>query len=261
MVGITSDGVWLDRAAYGKAEVAYHEQMCSKQINAASTVASEIAKAREQIAKSLKGDFSSGDMVTDGKMGEKMLHDMCEELMKISNTLQARVMSLETRLESLTMKFESCGLQNGEQVSKPAETKASNSKEEEDDDDDLDLFGSDDEEEAAEAKRVREERLAEYAAKKAKKPAVIAKSSVILDIKPWDDETDLKVLEKHVREISMDGLHWGTSKFAPMAFGIQKLVMVLTVEDEKVSVDDLTEKIEQLDNFVQSVDVAAFNKI
>merc|ERR1712018_341661 len=44
-----------------------------------------------------------------------------------------------------------------------------------DDDDDVDLFGSDDEEEDAEAAKVREERLAAYAAKKSKKPALIAK--------------------------------------------------------------------------------------
>merc|ERR1712168_800396 len=42
-----------------------------------------------------------------------------------------------------------------------------------DDDDDVDLFGSD-EEEDDEKKRITEERLAAYAAKKAKKPALIA---------------------------------------------------------------------------------------
>lgn len=59
-----------------------------------------------------------------------------------------------------------------------------------DDDDDVDLFGSDDEEESAEAARIREERLTAYNAKKSKKPALIAKSSVLLDVKPWDDEVN-----------------------------------------------------------------------
>merc|ERR1711937_1059064 len=58
-----------------------------------------------------------------------------------------------------------------------------------DDDDDVDLFGSDEEEDDEEKKRITEERLAAYAAKKAKKPALIAKTSVLLDVKPWDDET------------------------------------------------------------------------
>jgi len=33
------------------------------------------------------------------------------------------------------------------------------------------------------------------------------------------------------------------------------------VEDDKVSIEELTEKIESFEDFVQSVDVAAFNKI
>lgn len=54
---------------------------------------------------------------------------------------------------------------------------------EEDEDDDIDLFGSDDEVDE-EAERLKEQRLQEYAAKKAKKPALIAKSSILLDVKP-----------------------------------------------------------------------------
>jgi elongation factor 1-beta len=46
--------------------------------------------------------------------------------------------------------------------------------EEDDDDDDVDLFGSDDEVDA-EAERIKAERVAEYAAKKANKPKTIAK--------------------------------------------------------------------------------------
>ena len=80
-----------------------------------------------------------------------------------------------------------------------------------DEDDDVDLFGSDDEEDA-EAARVREERLAAYAAKKDKKPALIAKTSVLLDVKPWDDETDMKELTTAVKSVEMDGLTWGASK-------------------------------------------------
>ena len=56
---------------------------------------------------------------------------------------------------------------------------------EEEEDEDVDLFGSDDEEEDAEAVRIREERLAEYRAKKEAKPKVAAKSIVTLDVKPW----------------------------------------------------------------------------
>jgi len=128
-----------------------------------------------------------------------------------------------------------------------------------DDDDDVDLFGSDEEDEGA--AQVREQRLADYAAKKSKKPALVAKSNVILDVKPWDDETDMGELEKHVRTIVMDGLLWGASKLVPLAYGIKKLQIATVIEDDKVSVDELTEKIEAFEDFVQSVDIAAFNKI
>lgn len=129
------------------------------------------------------------------------------------------------------------------------------------DDDDVDLFGSDDEEENVEAERIKAERVAEYASKKAKKPALIAKSSVLLDVKPWDDETDMAVMEKNVRTIEMDGLLWGASKLVPVGYGIKKLQIMCVIEDEKVSIDLLSEQIEGFEDVVQSVDVAAFNKI
>lgn len=129
-----------------------------------------------------------------------------------------------------------------------------------DDDDDVDLFGSDDEEDA-EAERIREERLKAYAEKKSKKPALIAKSSIILEVKPWDDETNMKELEDKVRTITMDGLVWGAGKLVPVGYGINKLQICCVIEDDKVSVDELTEKIQEDEDHVQSVDIAAFNKI
>ncbi|XP_047449361.1 phenylalanine--tRNA ligase beta subunit [Mugil cephalus] len=128
-------------------------------------------------------------------------------------------------------------------------------------DDDIDLFGSDDEAESAEAARIKEQRLAEYAAKKSKKPALVAKSSILLDVKPWDDETDMAKLEECVRSVSMDGLLWGQSKLVPVGYGIKKLQIGCVVEDEKVGTDLLEEAITAFEEHVQSVDVAAFNKI
>ncbi|XP_071567037.1 probable elongation factor 1-beta [Temnothorax nylanderi] len=129
-----------------------------------------------------------------------------------------------------------------------------------DDDDDLDLFGSD-EDEDAEAAKIREERLKAYAEKKSKKPAVIAKSSIVLDVKSWGDETDMKLMENAVRSIEMDGLVWGASKLVPVGYGINKLQIMCVIEDEKVSVDFLIEQIQEFEEFVQSVDIASFNKI
>ncbi|XP_019716334.1 elongation factor 1-beta [Hippocampus comes] len=129
-----------------------------------------------------------------------------------------------------------------------------------DDDDEVDLFGSDDEEDA-EAARLKEERVAAYAARKANKPTLIAKSSILLDVKPWDDETDMAKLEECVRSIQMDGLVWGQSKLVPVGYGIKKLQINCVVEDDKVGTDILEEHITAFEDFVQSMDVAAFNKI
>ncbi|XP_033331201.1 elongation factor 1-beta [Megalopta genalis] len=128
------------------------------------------------------------------------------------------------------------------------------------DDDDIDLFGSD-EEEDVEAVRVREERLKAYAEKKSKKPTLIAKSSLVLDVKPWGDETDMKAMEKAVRSIEIDGLVWGASKLVAVGYGISKFRIMCVIEDDKVSVDLLVEQIESFEDLVQSVDIESFNKI
>lgn len=115
------------------------------------------------------------------------------------------------------------------------------------------------------------------------KPA--AKSIVILDIKPWgmsipspfspqacrspltslccskDDTTDMQALESGVRAIEHDGLMWGASKLVPVGFGVQKLQINLVVEDEKVSVTDLQEQVEELEDYVQSSDVVTMQKL
>ena len=129
------------------------------------------------------------------------------------------------------------------------------------DDDDVDLFASDDEEDA-EAERLKAQRLEEYRAKKAAKgPGPAAKSSVLIDVKPWDNETDLAEMERQVRAISMDGLKWGGSQLVPIGYGIQKLQINCIVEDDKVGTDILEEAICGLEDLVQSIDIAAFNKI
>ena len=126
---------------------------------------------------------------------------------------------------------------------------------------DVDLFAASDEEEDEEKKRITEERLKAYAEKKSKKPAVVAKTSVLLDVKPWDDETDLDEMLKAVKSIQMDGLLWGANKRVPVGYGINKLQIMCVVEDAKVSIDELQEKISEFEDFVQSVDVAAMNKV
>jgi elongation factor 1-beta len=135
-------------------------------------------------------------------------------------------------------------------VEKPAEK----------DDDDIDLFGSDEEEDEA-AEKLKQERLAAYEAKKSTKAVIIAKSNIVLDVKPWDDETDMAQLEACVRSVQCDGLLWGASKLVPLAYGIKKLQITCVVEDDKVGTDFLEEEITKFEDVIQSVDIAAFNKI
>lgn len=131
----------------------------------------------------------------------------------------------------------------------------------EEEDEDVDLFGSDDEEEDAEAARIREERLAEYKKKKEAKPKLAAKSIVTMDVKPWDDETDMVALEAAVRAIEKDGLVWGGSKLVPVGFGIKKLQINLVIEDDKISLDELQDEIAGFEDYVQSSDIAAMQKL
>lgn len=131
----------------------------------------------------------------------------------------------------------------------------------EDDDDDVDLFGSDDEVDE-EAERVKQERVAQYAAKKASKgPKPAAKSVVTMDVKPWDDETDLDAMLASVKGIEMDGLTWGAAQWVPVGFGIKKLQINCVVEDDKVSTVELQQLIEDFEDYVQSTDVAAMQKL
>jgi len=130
------------------------------------------------------------------------------------------------------------------------------------DDNDIDLFGDDDEEAEKAAEEERERRAQEaLAKKKATGKVLIAKSMILFDVKPYDDETDMQALEDSVRTIEMEGLEWKSSKLVPVDYGIKKLQIQSVVIDDLVSVDELQEKIEAFDEYVQSVDIAAFNKL
>lgn len=72
---------------------------------------------------------------------------------------------------------------------------------------------------------------------------------------------DMKETEKLVRTIECDGLTWGASKLVPLAYGIKKLQIACVVEDDKCGSEYLSEKITEFEDYVQSVDVAAFNKL
>lgn len=138
-------------------------------------------------------------------------------------------------------------------------------------DDGGDLWGDDDDDEEAEEEN--EKRLAAIAeAHRQKKIAagklkvVINMSKVILDVKPWDDTTDMKALETAVRSIKHEtnpkAIEWQAGQLEDIGYGIKKLRIMVQVIDDEVSVDDdIVEKITEFEDYVQSCDIFAFNKV
>ncbi|KAI3974288.1 hypothetical protein MKX01_030957 [Papaver californicum] len=144
-----------------------------------------------------------------------------------------------------------------ESVATPSVTDAKPADDDEDDSD-VDLFG----EETEEEKKAAEERAAAVKASGKKKES--GKSSILLDVKPWDDETDMAKLEETVRSVQMEGLTWGMSKLVAVGYGIKKLQIMMTIVDDLVSIDSLIEDhltSEPANEYIQSCDIVAFNKI
>ncbi|KFV48958.1 Elongation factor 1-delta, partial [Tyto alba] len=272
------DKVWFEKYKYDDAERRYYEQMngpvgssSHQQENGASTILRDIARARENIQKSLAGSASTTSSASAGDQNELLsrishLEVENQNLRSVVADLQMAIFKLESRLNALeksstshqpspvppTQKVEPFSVPS-KKVELPSASPAKKvepAAAEEDDDDDIDLFGSDDEEEDQEAAKVREERLRQYAEKKAKKPGLIAKSSILLDVKPWDDETDMAKMEECVRSVHLEGLVWGASKLVPVGYGIKKLQIQCVVEDDKVGTDILEEEITKFEDYV-----------
>lgn len=199
------------------------------------------------------------------------LSNMLSRVLKLEEENQAIRNSLEkalARLEILEKQGAFTPEKVAEAVKAPEPAKKADSDVDDDDDDDDDFFASsddDDEESKKAAEELKNRRIAEYNARKAakeeKKGKTIAKSSITFDVKPWADDTNLDELLVKIKEIEQDGLVWGTAQKKPLAYGVFKLVVTCVVEDDKCGSDDLMELIEAFDDYVQSVDVAAFQKI
>ena len=52
-----------------------------------------------------------------------------------------------------------------------------------------------------------------------------------------------------------------SAKRVTVAFKLQKLQIMCVIVDDLVSVEDLQEKIQEFEDYVQSTDIAAFNKL
>ncbi|VDM32599.1 unnamed protein product [Hydatigera taeniaeformis] len=217
-----------------------------------SYLVKEIQKVRDNIKSSLE---------SNGSWNERM-----EKLETIVKEMSLRVSELEVQIQRLG-KILPSEPPKGVKSVRPAGAAAAaaaaadataKAPQPECGDDDVDLFGSDDENEKDRYKQVMSEQNKAAASKK-EKP--VAKSMIVLDVKPWDDTTDMAEMEKGVRAITADGLLWGTSKLVPLVHGISKLQIACVVEDDKVGTDFLEDNIMELHDYVQSVDIASFNKL
>lgn len=258
-------GIWFDQAKVEEAEYNYqmflaHGKPVAQQANVNKSKGDGVSKNEKVVqSKPNKKESQQGSSSDLSAEVEKLRLENAK-LQKVVTDMTSRFAALESRLSALE------GGAPAPAAAKPAAAPAkkpapADDSDDDDDDDDEDLFGSDDDETNEEAERIKQERLKAYAEKKSKKPGPIAKSNIILDVKPWDDETDMVEVERLVRTIECDGLRWGASKFAKVAYGITKLQITCVVEDDKVGTDFLEEKITGFEDYVQSMDIVAFNKI
>ena len=134
------------------------------------------------------------------------------------------------------------------------------------------------------ARKLKEQKDAQDGKVKKEKAKPAEKSLVVLDVKPWEADTgavlhtclsddalrsyvawiiykflsvrlsfrisvilnsDLEMVWNKIKEYQQEGLSWGESfKLEPVAYGIKKLVMTVTIVDSLVVLDDITENIE-----------------
>lgn len=132
------------------------------------------------------------------------------------------------------------------------------------DEDELDLFGEETEEDKKAMEELKKKKAADEAAKKTEKKKVIAKSSVVFNVKAYEETFDFVALGKRIREeIHPEGLVWQKEfKILPVAYQIKMLQCGMIVEDDKISPDDILEKIQELwPDDIQSCDIVEFNKV
>ena len=131
----------------------------------------------------------------------------------------------------------------------------------EDEDDEFDaMFGEDEDDEALKASIAEKNKKAK---EDAKKKGPIEKSIILFEVKPWEAGQDLDSLAQKIIAIEKEGLFWKTEyKTEPIGYGIFKLIVGCSIEDAKISVDDLQDQMtEDFSEEVQSVDILSFNKI
>lgn len=263
-----AEQAWINAAHYNNAMDTYQAFLAKNRsganLNSLTTVVQSLflGDAAPAPIAPVQAKPSSNNLVnkiqeTRNTIKEAMAKEPESNLVTRIDSVEAENAALKEELKSLTARFAQLEsrLNNMSAPAKAAVAPAAKVEEEEEEDDDIDLFGSDDEEEDAAAEKLKAERIAAYnerkSAKESKKGVLVAKSTILLDVKPWSDETDMALLEKEVRKIETDGLLWGTSKLIAVGYGIKKLQICCVVEDDKVGTDFLEEEITAIEDHVR----------
>lgn len=130
---------------------------------------------------------------------------------------------------------------------------------------DEDLFASSDSE-SEETKKAKEETRKKIAEAKATggKLKKVDRSMIVMEIKPWGNETDMKPILNTIKDkVVMEGLTWGVGEIKDGHFGVKYIVMPAVIIDDLCSTDELCDKIIEVytDDVIQNVDIVSFNKM
>merc|ERR1712130_375067 len=229
---LQTQNIWFAAQQYKEAEEKLIKQrMGLASGDAAAAAESAPASPVESKASAMIADLKK-ELTNDSNNSIQDVNSMLDRVVKLeqeNNEIKSQLQAALARLDQLEAAGKSAAPVAAVcPAAKKEEPKKAESEDEDDDCSDFSFGDSDseDEEAKAAAEALKAKRVAEYNARKAEKAAkkgvVAAKSMITLDVKPFDDETDLAAKIKS--EIAMDGLVWGQKhEKKPLAFGIFKL--------------------------------------
>lgn len=93
------------------------------------------------------------------------------------------------------------------------------------------------------------------------------KSTIVLDVKPKSADIDFNLMEKAIRNLKFDGVNFGASKIEEIGYGIKKLELMITLDDDKVDWGEVERSILHLkdevshSNFASSLEIQSWNKL
>jgi translation elongation factor EF-1beta len=85
-------------------------------------------------------------------------------------------------------------------------------------------------------------------------------TQVLLAIRPWESDQDMSLLRDNVIGIKYDGLLWGASTTEEIGYGISDLLIALTLDENKVKLDNILSELMSMEDIISRVDVRLWNR-